>query len=250
MRAFLSAAYSLVAYAIFLSTFLYAIAFVGNFVVPKTIDSGAEGDLVTALLINTGLLGIFAVQHSVMARPAFKRWWTKIVPKEIERSTYVLFATAALALVLWQWRPLPQLVWSVEDPTLAGLITALMWVGWGILFLSTYLISHFHLFGLTQGMTRLFNLKEQPASFTTPLFYRWIRHPLYFGFMIAFWSAPPMSVGHLLFSIGCTAYIFIGIFFEERDLVAEFGERYRSYQRSVGMVFPRLTPSKDQRVDG
>jgi methanethiol S-methyltransferase len=248
MRAFLSAIYSLVVYVFFLATFVYAIAFVGNFLVPKTIDSGVAGDLTASLLINTGLLGVFAVQHSVMARPGFKRWWTKIVPKEIERSTYVLFASAALALLLWQWQPMPQLVWSVTDPVLAGAITALMWTGWGILLLSTYLISHFHLFGLTQGMTRLLNLKEKPGSFTTPLFYKWIRHPLYFGFIVAFWSAPQMTVGHLFFAIACTAYIFIGIFFEERDLVSEFGERYLTYRRNVGMLLPRLTKAKDGAV--
>jgi len=250
MRAFLPAIYSLVAYAFFLATFVYAIAFVGNFFVPKTIDSGVPGDLTTSLLINTGLLGVFAVQHSWMARPSFKRWWTKIVPKEIERSTYVVFASAALALLLWQWQPMPQLVWSVTDPIAAGVITALMWAGWGILLLSTYLISHFHLFGLTQGMTRLLNLKEKPANFSTPLFYKVIRHPLYFGFIVAFWSTPQMTVGHLFFAIACTAYIFIGIFFEERDLVNEFGERYLSYRRKVGMIVPRLTAPKDQRVDG
>lgn len=250
MRAFLSAFYSLVAYAIFLSTFLYAIAFVGNFAVPKTIDSGAPGDLAMSLLINVGLLGIFAVQHSVMARPAFKRWWTQFVPKEIERSTYVLFASAALALLLWQWRPMPQLVWSVTDPVGVAALYIGMGLGFAIVLLSTYLISHFHLFGLSQGMTRLLKLKEPQSDFVTPLFYRWVRHPLYLGFVIAFWSTPQMSVGHLFFAIATTAYIYIGIFLEERDLVAEFGERYLSYRAKVGMLVPRLTPSKDRRIGG
>ena len=250
MRAFLFAAYSLVAYVIFLGVFSYAIAFVGDFLVPKTINSGPVEALVPSLLINAGLLGVFAVQHSLMARPAFKRMWTRLVPKDVERSTYVLFASAALALVLWQWRPLPQIVWSVTDPMMAGAITALMWAGWAIVLLSTYLISHFHLFGLTQGMTRLLGIKEKPANFTTPLFYRWVRHPLYLGFIIAFWAAPQMSLGHLAFAIACTAYIFIGIFLEERDLVDEFGERYETYRNNVGMVVPRLTPPKDHRVGG
>ena len=250
MRAFLFAAYSLVAYVIFLGVFSYAIAFVGDFLVPKTINSGSVEALVPSLLINAGLLGVFAVQHSLMARPAFKRMWTRLVPKDVERSTYVLFASAALALVLWQWRPLPQIVWSVTDPMMAGAITALMWAGWAIVLLSTYLISHFHLFGLTQGMTRLLGIKEKPANFTTPLFYRWVRHPLYLGFIIAFWAAPQMSLGHLAFAIACTAYIFIGIFLEERDLVDEFGERYETYRNNVGMVVPRLTPPKDHRVGG
>ncbi len=250
MRAFLFAAYSLVAYVIFLGVFSYAIAFVGDFLVPKTINSGSVEALVPSLLINAGLLGVFAVQHSLMARPAFKRMWTRLVPKDVERSTYVLFASAALALVLWQWRPLPQIAWSVTDPMMAGAITALMWAGWAIVLLSTYLISHFHLFGLTQGMTRLLGIKEKPANFTTPLFYRWVRHPLYLGFIIAFWAAPQMSLGHLAFAIACTAYIFIGIFLEERDLVDEFGERYETYRNNVGMVVPRLTPPKDHHVGG
>ncbi len=250
MRTFLFAAYSLVAYVIFLGVFSYAIAFVGDFLVPKTINSGSVEALVPSLLINAGLLGVFAVQHSLMARPAFKRMWTRLVPKDIERSTYVLFASAALALVLWQWRPLPQIVWSVTDPMMASAITALMWAGWAIVLLSTYLISHFHLFGLTQGMTRLLGIKEKPANFTTPLFYRWVRHPLYLGFIIAFWAAPQMSLGHLAFAIACTAYIFIGIFLEERDLVDEFGERYETYRNNVGMVVPRLTPPKDHHVGG
>jgi protein-S-isoprenylcysteine O-methyltransferase Ste14 len=250
MRAFLTAIYSLVAYVFFLSTFLYAIAFVGNFVVPKTIDSGVPGDLTMSLLINAGLLGIFAVQHSVMARPAFKRWWTKVVPKEIERSTYVLFASAALALLLWQWRPMPQIVWSVTDPVGVAALYTGMGLGFAIVLLSTYLISHFHLFGLSQGMTRLLKLKEPRSDFVTPLFYRWVRHPLYLGFIIAFWSTPQMTVGHLFFAFATTAYIYIGIFLEERDLVAEFGERYLSYRAKVGMLMPRLTPSKERRIDG
>lgn len=248
MRNILSALYSLFAYCFFLVTFLYATAFVENIVVPKTIDSGQPGDIITALLVNTGLLGLFAVQHSVMARPAFKKMWTRIVPKEIERSTYVLFASAALALLLWQWRPIQQIVWHVPDPITAIAITLVSWGGWGLVLLSTFLISHFHLFGLTQAMTGLMGLKERPANFTTPMFYKWVRHPLYLGFIIAFWAAPTMTAGHLMFAIATTGYILIGIFLEERDLVAEFGDRYRRYRDSVGMLLPRIRPPADRKA--
>lgn len=245
MRALFAGVYSLIAYLFFFGTFLYAIGFVESVVVPKNINSGETGDIVTALLINAGLLGIFAVQHSVMARPAFKRMWTKIIPKEIERSTYVVFASAALALLCWQWRPITQVVWSVEGVS-AMAIMVVSFIGFGIVLLSTFLISHFHLFGLTQGMTRLMGLKEKPAHFTTPMFYKWVRHPLYIGFIIAFWATPMMTVGHLIFAIATTGYIFIGIFLEERDLVNEFGERYRTYQRDVGMVVPKLGKPRDR----
>lgn len=245
MRALAFALYSLVAYAIFFVTFLYAIGFLHGVVVPKTINSGMPGDVVTAVLVNAGLLTIFAVQHSVMARPAFKRMWTRIVPKDIERSTYVLFASLALILLFWQWQPIPMVIWSVTDPVGAGALIALSLAGYGIVLLSTFLISHFHLFGLTQGLTRIMGLKERPAFFTTPMFYKWVRHPLYTGFIIAFWSTPTMTAGHLLFAIATTGYIFIGIALEERDLVAEFGDRYRRYRQSVGMVFPRIRPSRD-----
>lgn len=245
MRSSLTALYSVVVYALFLATFVYAILFVEGLFVPKTIDSGVPGDLVVSLAVNAGLLGLFAVQHTIMARPGFKRWWTKIIPAEAERSTFVLAATAALALLLWQWRPLPQLVWSVEDPVLAGIVMAVSWAGWGLLLLSTFLISHFHLFGLHQGFAKMLGLKEGDGAFVTPLFYRFIRHPLYAGFIIAFWAAPQMSVGHLFFAIMTTGYIFVGIWFEERDLVGVFGERYRQYRRQVGMIVPRLTPARN-----
>lgn len=241
MRGVLAALYSVAVYAFFLATFVYAILFVEGLIVPKTIDSGVPVELMPSLLINAGLLGVFAVQHSVMARPAFKKAWTRIVPKEMERSTYVLFASLALALILWQWRPLPQLVWSVDNALAAGAIVAISWSGWALLLASTFLISHFHLFGLSQGFGRVLGLKESDDhSFVTPLFYRWIRHPLYAGFIIAFWAAPHMSVGHLFFAIATTGYILIGIFLEERDLVAYFGDRYRQYRQNVGMLFPKL----------
>jgi protein-S-isoprenylcysteine O-methyltransferase Ste14 len=246
MRALVTALYSACAYLLFLATFLYAIGFVEGVGVPKTIDSGVTGDLLSALAIDTLLLGVFAVQHSVMARPAFKRAWTKIVPQDAERSTFVLFATAALALLLWQWRPAPQLVWSVDAPLWAGALTVVSWSGWALLLASTFLISHFHLFGLSQGFSRLLRRGEPDMLFVTPLFYRWIRHPLYLGFILAFWAAPNMSVGHLYFAVATTGYILIGIWFEERDLIAQFGERYLRYRESVGMLVPKL-PRKESR---
>ena len=239
MAAILAALYSGVVYLAFLATFLYAIGFVEGVVVPKTIDSGPVGDAPISILINAVLLTIFALQHSIMARPAFKRAWTRIVPEEAERSTYVLFATAALALLIWQWRPLPQIVWSVEQPLAVTAILAVSWLGWALVLLSTFLISHFQLFGLSQGFARVLGRGSAPQTeFATPFLYRWMRHPLYAGFILAFWAAPRMSFGRLLFAVLTTGYIFVGIWFEERDLVAQFGERYTQYRERVGMLIP------------
>lgn len=245
MRATITALYSALVYVLFLATFLYAIGFVEGVAVPKTIDSGHPGGALISVAIDAVLLGVFALQHSIMARPAFKRAWTRIVPEEAERSTYVLFATAALALVCWQWRPLPAPVWSVRHHLVREIILAISWCGWAMLLLSTFLISHFHLFGLSQGFTRLLRRAQSPPVFATPFFYKWMRHPIYTGFILAFWAAPRMSRGHLLFAGLATGYIFVGIWFEERDLIAQFGERYRGYRQSVGMLIPkRLRPMK------
>jgi len=232
--------YGLVAYALCLGTLLYAIGFVGNLFVPKAIDTGAPVFLADALLVNLLLLGLFAVQHSVMARRSFKRWWARIVPPAMERSTYVLAASLALALILWQWRPIPEpVVWNVESRTGANLLWAVFWLGWAVMLLSTFLINHFELFGLRQVYARLAGRELPEPAFRTPLLYRYVRHPLYLGLLLGFWAAPVMTAGHLLFSIGCTGYILVGIWFEERDLIARFGDQYRRYRNQVGMLLPR-----------
>jgi protein-S-isoprenylcysteine O-methyltransferase Ste14 len=240
MGGLLSVLYGTAAYGFFFATFLYMIFFVGNVFVPKTIDSGTPGLLAEALVVNTLLLALFAVQHSVMARKGFKRWWTRVVPPVVERSTYVLAASLALALLVWQWRPIPQTVWAVRDPALGLALQAVFWLGFAVVFVATFLINHFELFGLRQVFMRLLGREMPEQAFRTPLLYRWVRHPLYLGFILGFWAAPVMSAGHLLFAVASTGYIFVGIWFEERDLLEQFGERYRSYRARVGMLLPRL----------
>lgn len=240
--AFFAALYGLVVYLFFLATFAYAIGFVGNLpFLPKTIDSGAAAPLAEALVVDLALLGLFAVQHSVMARRGFKRWWTRVVPESVERSTFVLAASAVLALLLWQWRPIAEpLVWSVDQAAGRLALQAVFWIGWAVLLISTYLIDHFELFGLRQVWTNLRGGALPTPTFHTPLFYRHVRHPIYLGFVLAFWAAPQMTAGHLLFAAASTGYILVGIWFEERDLVAQFGERYRVYRQQVGMLVPKF----------
>jgi protein-S-isoprenylcysteine O-methyltransferase Ste14 len=230
--------YGTVTYVLFLGAFLYASAFVANLPVPKTIDSGLPGPFVPSLVINALLLGVFAIQHSVMARPAFKRWWTRMVPASVERATYVLFASLALLLLYWQWRPMPDVIWSVTNPTFAMILQTLSWIGWAIVLASTFMINHFELFGLRQVLARLSGRELPAAEFKTPMFYKAVRHPIYLGFLIAFWATPDMTVGHLLFAIATTGYILIGIWLEERDLIALFGDQYRRYRQQVSMLIP------------
>ena len=238
MSRLISFLYGLASYAIFFVTFLYAIGFVCGLVVPKTIDTGAVVPTAEALIVNLLLMSVFAIQHSVMARKQFKQWWTQFVPAPIERSTYVLFTSLALILLFWQWRPMPTPVWQIGDASVAMAVTALSLVGWLVVLTSTFLINHFELFGLQQVVNNLAGRSMPAPRFRTPLYYKFVRHPIYLGFIIAFWAAPTMTVGHLLFAAVTTAYIFVGIFLEERDLVDLFGDEYRRYRERVSMLVP------------
>jgi protein-S-isoprenylcysteine O-methyltransferase Ste14 len=233
-----SVLYGTVVYMLFFVTFLYAIAFTGNLPVPKTIDSGPEGPLVPALVIDTLLLGLFAIQHSVMARPAFKRWWTRFVPHAVERTTYVLLASLALIALFVHWHPILAPVWTVTNPAGILAIQVVFWLGYGLVLLSTFLLNHFELFGLRQVWARLRGRTLPEPVFRTPFIYKRTRHPLYLGFLLAFWAAPTMTAGHLLFAVATTGYILIGIWLEERDLIALFGDQYRRYREQVSMLIP------------
>lgn len=234
----IAAMYGVFCYAVFLASFLYAIAFIGDFVVPKTIDSGPGVAMPEALAINLALLGFFAVQHSVMARQGFKAVWTRMVPRVVERSTYVLISSLLLALICWKWQAIPTVVWDIGSPVLRMLMLALFALGWLILLLSTFMINHFDLFGLRQVYLRLRGLDYTPLSFSERALYRFVRHPLYLGFLIAFWATPHMSVGHLVFAIATTGYILVGISLEERDLMKYHGVEYAAYRARVPMLLP------------
>jgi len=232
--------YGLVAYSVFFVTFLYAIGFVSGLVVPTTVDTGHAAPLPEAIVVNLLLMSVFAIQHSVMARPQFKRWWTRFVPPSVERSTYVLLASLALVLLFWQWRAMPAVVWHIDQPQIAATVMGLSFVGWLIVLSSTFLINHFELFGLHQVANNLTGRPMPAARFRTPVFYRFVRHPIYLGFIIAFWAAPTMTAGHLLFAAVTTAYIFVGILLEEHDLIELFGDDYRRYRQRVAMIVPFL----------
>lgn len=232
--------YGVACYLIFLVTFLYAGGFVGNFLVPKSLDSAPEMTFGLALLVNVGLLGLFALQHSIMARPAFNRWWTKFVPPPAERSTYVLFSSLALLLLFWQWQPMGGLVWQVENSMGRLLLYSLFAFGWLLVLVSTFLINHFDLFGLRQVYLYLRGQEYTSLRFATPGPYKLVRHPLYVGWLFAFWAPPTMTVAHLMFAFLTTAYILIAIQFEERDLLAAYGETYAEYRRQAPMLVPRF----------
>ena len=238
MARFIAFLYGLAAYLVFFFTFLYAIGFVEGLLVPKTIDAGTVVPMTEALIVNLLLMSLFAVQHSVMARRQFKEWWTQYVPKSVERSTYVLFASLALVLLFWQWRPMPDVIWQVANPSAAMAITGLSFVGWLLVLTSTFLINHFELFGVHQVVNNLAGRSMSEPRFKTPVLYKVVRHPIYLGFIIAFWAAPVMTVGHALFAAVTTAYIFVGIWLEERDLIELFGDEYRRYKERVSMLVP------------
>lgn len=234
----LALVYGVLSYLLFFVTFLYSVGFVGSFVVPKTIDSGAPAPLAEAVLVNLLLLGVFAVQHSVMARPAFKRWWTRFVPTVIERSTYVLLSSLALILLFCQWRAMPAVIWDVQNAIGRPVLWALFWLGWGIVLISTFLISHFDLFGLRQVWMHYRSQPYQPVGFRKVFLYNFVRHPIMLGFIIAFWATPHMTIGHMVFAVATTVYILVALQLEERDLVAQLGSVYEDYRRQVSMILP------------
>lgn len=230
--------YGLIAYALAMASVVYAVGFVGNYVVPKGIDSGLTASMGETLVTNLTLLGLFAIQHSVMARAPFKRWLTSFLPAAMERSTYVLLSALLLFAIFHLWIPIPDQIWNVENTILGTILQALYFLGWIIVVSSTFLLNHWDLFGLRQVVSNWMGQPAAPLEFRMPLFYKFVRHPIYFGFLLAFWSTPVMTVGHLLFAFATTGYILIGVWLEERDLITHYGETYRSYRQRVPMLIP------------
>lgn len=239
--------YGVVAYGLFFFVFLYMIGFVGNMIVPKSIDSGEQSPFGLALLVNTVLVGLFAVQHSVMARPAFKSWWTSVIPKPMERSTYVLLTSLILVLLFWLWQPLPAIIWDVGHPLATSLLMGLFFLGWLIVLFGSFIIDHFDLFGLRQVYLHLRNRSYIHPPFVVRSMYRFVRHPLMVGFLIAFWAAPTMTAGHLLFSLLMTGYILVGVVLEERDLARQLGPDYERYRSETPMFLPSLSPQRNAK---
>lgn len=242
MKRAIALLYGILCYLIFFVTFLWMILFLGDFetLVPTTVNGGASGPLLQALIVDLALIALFGIQHTVMARKSFKKWWTNLVSKHVERSTYVLFSSVAIVLLLWYWQPLPQTIWEVESTWASLILDWGFWLGWLILFLSTWMIDHFNLFGVKQVWNYMWGSELDPPRFMEPGFYKYVRHPLMLGFMIAFWSISHMTLGHLIFSGGMTLYIFIGVYFEEKTMVRHFGEKYEDYRRRVPKFFPGL----------
>lgn len=242
MKRLSAVVYAVTAYLLFFATFVYMVLFLGNFseIIPKTVNSGSGVEGVPALLVNLALIALFGLQHSLMARKSFKQWWTNYVSRPIERSTYVLFSTLAIILLLWLWQPIPETIWEVDASWLSLILSWGFWLGWLVLFLSTYMIDHFSLFGLRQAWSYWKDEEIQAPEFMEPGFYKYVRHPLMLGFLIAFWSVPSMTAGHLLFSAGMTAYIVIGVYFEEKSMVRRFGEKYEDYRERVPKFFPGM----------
>jgi protein-S-isoprenylcysteine O-methyltransferase Ste14 len=240
--------FAIVCYAIFFATFLYLIVFVGDFsFAARTVDQGPQLPPLTAALIDAALIALFGIQHSVMARQGFKRWWMQVVPPPVERSVYVLSASAALLIMFTFWHPIGSIVWNVTNPILHDAIWLLFWIGWLTVLLSTFLINHFELFGLQQAWFHLRGHEAEPPRFRQPLFYKFVRHPLYLGFLLAFWAAPEMTAGHFLLAAGMSVYILIAIRHEERDLVSQFGKDYELYREQAGMLMPRFRRGRPAR---
>jgi len=237
----LTMVFAIVCYAIFFATFLYLIVFVGDFALGvRTVDVGPQAPPLIAALIDIGLIALFGLQHSIMARPGFKARWTRIVPRASERSVFVLAASIALMILFLGWRPIDTIVWNVTNPALAGILWAVFWMGWATVLISTFLISHFELFGLQQAWLNISGRQAEKPQLRQPLFYRWVAHPMMSGFFLALWAAPEMTAGHLLLAFGMSIYILIALRYEERDLTGLFGDDYRRYRSGVGMLIPRL----------